>query len=128
MNPIDQLKQTRAALLKLHRELITSERAVYERAAGPIPSAGAFLQLLANDPWFEWIQPFTKLIARMDDTLFDKKNPITDHQAGHLIGEIRQLLETDAKDGGFGATYAETLRRDPHVLASHAEVRRLAEG
>ncbi|MBX3743590.1 MAG: hypothetical protein KF712_21570 [Akkermansiaceae bacterium] len=125
MNSIDQLKAARNGLLKLHRELITSERAVYEHAAGPIPSAGAFLQLLAHDPWFEWLQPFTRLIARIDDALFDKKEPITDERAEALKGEIRALLEADAKDGGFGTTYAETLRRDPHVLATHAEVRRV---
>lgn len=125
MNAIEKLKAARNGLLKLHRELITSERAVYEHAAGPIPSAGAFLQLLAHDPWFEWLQPFTKLIARVDDALFDKKQPITDERAESLTGEIRALLEADAKDGGFGTTYAETLRRDPHVLATHAEVRRL---
>ncbi|WAC20725.1 hypothetical protein OVA24_04935 [Luteolibacter sp. SL250] len=125
MNSIEKLKAARNGLLKLHRELITSERAVYEHAAGPIPSAGAFLQLLAHDPWFEWLQPFTRLIARVDDALFDKKVPITDERAEALIGEIRALLEADAKDGGFGTTYAETLRRDPHVLATHAEVRRV---
>jgi len=127
MNTIDQLKEVRTALLKLHRELIASERAVYEHAAGPIPSAGAFLQLLAHDPWFEWLQPFTRLIAGMDDALFDKKEPITPERAEGLLGEIRKLIGADAKDGGFGTTYAETLRRDPHVLATHAEVRRLLD-
>jgi hypothetical protein len=125
MNSIDQLKITRTSLLKLHRELISSERGVYEKATGTIPSPGAFLQLLAHDPWFEWLQPITRLIARIDEALFDKKNPITDELAEALKGEIRALMEADAKDGGFGATYAETLRRDPHVLAAHAEVRRL---
>lgn len=125
MKSIEKLKASRNGLLKLHQELITSERAVYEHAAGPIPSAGAFLQLLANDPWFEWLQPFTKLIARVDEALFDKKQPITEDHAESLTREIRTLLQSDTKEGGFGTTYAETLQRDPHVLAIHAEVRRL---
>lgn len=122
MNAIEKLKSVRTSLLKLHRQLIESERAVYEKSVGPIASPGAFLQLLAHDPWFEWLRPFTKEIAATDDALFDKKNPITDARADELLTSIRRLLEADEKDGGFGTTYAETRKRDPLVLAMHQEV------
>ena len=128
MNAIEKLKSVRNGLLKLHRELIESERLVYERSAGPIPSAGAFLQLLAHDPWFEWLRPSTALIAKIDDALFDKKEPVTGEKAAGLLEEIRALFSADPKDDGFGRSYAEVLQRDPHVLATHAEVRRLLDG
>lgn len=128
MNTIEKLRTVRNGLLKLHRELIESERFVYERSAGPIPSAGAFLQLLAHDPWFEWLRPSTQLIAKIDDVLFDKKDPVTEEKAIGLLEEIRGLFSADPKDDGFGSSYAEVLQRDPHVLGTHAEVRRLLEG
>ena len=127
MSTIEKLRTARNGLLKLHRELIESERLVYERSAGPIPSPGTFLQLLAHDPWFEWLRPSTQLIAKIDDALFDKKDPITGEKATGLLEEIRGLFSSDAEDEGFGRSYAEVLRRDPHVLASHAEVRRLLQ-
>ncbi len=125
MKAIETLKEVRSALLKLHRELLASERLVYERSAGPIPSAGAFLQLVAHDPWFEWLRPATKLIAEIDEAIFNKKDPLTEEKAESLLGEIRTMFAADPRDDGFGKAYAEVLQRDPHVLASHADVRRL---
>lgn len=127
MNFIEKLKAVRGSLLKLHRELIDSEKAVYEKSAGPISSPSAFLQLLTTDPWFEWLRPSTQLIAAVDDALFDKKNPITEERAEELLGKIRSLLESPSSDSAFGIAYADVLKRDAHVLATHAEVRRLLQ-
>lgn len=117
---IQTLKDARQKLLKLHLELISSERNIYEKSAGEIPSPGAFLQLLAHDPWFEWLRPFSKLIAKTDDALADKKHPITGEAADTLLGEIRDLVTTPSDDHGFGETYHQSQLRDPHVLAAHS--------
>ncbi len=123
---IELLKSLRTGLLKLHRELIESERIVFERSAGTIPSAGAFLQLLAHDPWFEWLRPVSRLIAKIDGALADKKSPLTEENARSLLTDTSELLTPDENGDGFAKTYFELLQRDPHVLVTHVETRRLA--
>ena len=50
-----ELHQLSKALLRLHKSLLDGERAAYERIHGPIPSNGAFLQLVLGDPAFAWL-------------------------------------------------------------------------
>ena len=51
-----RLKGTRDGLLRLHKTLLDSERAAYERDVARITSTGQFLQLVLNDPWFQWLR------------------------------------------------------------------------
>lgn len=117
---LSKLKAVRDGLLKLHLELIGSERAVYEKSAGPIPSPGAFLQLLAHDPWFEWLRPFSTLIAEIDGALTDRKHPLGDEAALAFLNRAHALVAPPVGDHGFGDTFRQALRRDPHVLAARA--------
>ena len=70
-----KLAELRQTLLTLHKALLDSERTAYELVYGTIPSAGAFLQLLINDPWFEWLRPITTLLVQIDETLAAKSRP-----------------------------------------------------
>jgi hypothetical protein len=124
-NPIETLKSLRPSLLKLHRELIDSERVVFERSAGSIQNPAAFLQLLAHDPWFEWLRPLSQLIAKIDHAFADKKQPLTDDISRSLIDETRALLTPDEHGDGFAKNYFELMQRDPHVIVAHSEVRGL---
>jgi hypothetical protein len=121
----EPLVALRKELLVLHRELIGSERIVFERSAGTIPSAAAFLQLLAHDPWFEWLRPLSQHIAAIDAALADKKEPLTAEKRRALLLESRALLTPDEHGDGFAKTYFDVLQRDPHVMVTHIEVRRL---
>ena len=118
-----KLADTRKALLALHRALIGSERAVYERSAGAIPSAGAFLQLLANDPWFAWLRPLSTLIVEIDEA-FASKEPVTDETFRTLLDASRQLIAPNEQGDGFGRHYAEAMQRDPEVVIAHGDVMR----
>lgn len=126
-DPVETLKALRNALLPLHRELIESERLVYERFAGAIPTAGTFLQLLAHDPWFEWLRPLSRVIAAIDAALADKKQPVTHPIAGELIREVRELFREDEPIGSFAKIYYEALQRDPHLPVAHGRLRGLLE-
>lgn len=121
----ETLKSFRQGLLDLHRELIDSERIVFERSAGTIPSAAAFLQLLAHDPWFEWLRPMSRLISDIDAAIADRKNPPTGETERTLAGKARALVTPDEHGDGFAKMYFEVLQRDPHVIVSHAAVMRL---
>jgi hypothetical protein len=116
-----KLAETRKALLALHRVLIGSERSVYERSAGTIPSAGAFLQLLTTDPWFAWLRPLSTLIVEIDEA-FASKKPVADETFRMLLDASRQLIVPNEQADGFGRHYAEAIQRDPEVVTAHGDV------
>lgn len=118
----DTLTALRAPLLDLHRALITSERIVYERSAGAIPSTGAFLQLLAHDPWFEWLRPLSRLIAETDAALAAREPAADAGTLSSLLREIRSLLAPDENGDGFPRFYHDAIQNDPAVLIAHRGV------
>lgn len=121
----ESLTALRTQLLEVHRALIASERVVYERSAGTIPSATAFLQLLTTDPWFEWLRPLSTLIAVVDEALADKKTPLTGEAAAAFLAEARLLLTPDEHGDGFPRNYFEVIQRDPDVLIAHRGLSRV---
>lgn len=118
-DPITNLKAVRNGLLELHRSLIQSEKQVFERSTGQSVTPGTLLQLLTSDPWFEWLRPFSRLAAKIDDALFDKKQPITPEIAESLLAETAALVSPGNQDHAFGETYRSALQRDHDVLAAH---------
>ena len=67
VNQLAWLGDVRAALLRLHKTLLDSEKLRYEKTHGRINGGLAFLQLAANDPWFAWIRPIGSLIVEIDE-------------------------------------------------------------
>lgn len=110
----------RNALLTLHKVLIDSERASFEKTMGTIQSPNHFLQLLTSDPWFAWLRPLSRLIVSMDEAL-DQKEPLTIGDADALMSESGRLLVPAEHADGFSWHYFEALQRDPHVVLAHAE-------
>jgi hypothetical protein len=119
---IQALRSARNGLLELHRSLIESEKQVFEKSTGQSVAPGTLLQLLTTDAWFEWLRPFSRLIARIDDAMFDKKQPIHPDQAAAFIKEITDLVSPGTQDRAFGETYRTALQRDPLVAASHGSL------
>lgn len=116
------LKQ-RDALFRLHKALLESERAAYEKSVGHIGSPYHFLQLLTDDPWFGWLRPFSQLMAAIDESL-DAKKPEQRADLGKLFNQVRAMLVASEGDDGFSGHYYEALQRDPDVLFAHAEASR----
>lgn len=109
---VRDLKAVRLGLLRLHKALIDSERAVFEQSRGRLTS-GQFLQALLQEPFFEWLRPFSGLIVRMDEALAAEE-PVTEEDARSLIDEVRALVE--------GERYEAVRDRDPDVLVAHVEL------
>jgi hypothetical protein len=118
------LAELREALLRLHKALIESERAGYEKTFGRIASPYQFLQLLTNDAWFAWLRPVSQLIAVMDE-MSDGKQALTAATADGLAMRAKSLLVAVPGSDGFSGHYDEALQRDPDVVFAHAEVARL---
>ena len=118
----ERLTQLREALLHLHKALVDSERIGYEQNIGTIPSAGHFLRLLTDDPWFAWLHPISELIVAMDEALDAKaKVPLTAEMAGALVKQTASLLVASETGEGFARHYFDALQRDPDVVMAHAE-------
>jgi hypothetical protein len=122
------LLELRDALLRLHKVLIDSERAVYETSFGPIKSPNHFFQLLTGDPWFAWLRPISQLIVSIDETL-DAKEELTAGSVDALMSQSVFLLIPAKSGGEFGERYVAALQRDPRVVLAHAQVaKRIGSG
>jgi hypothetical protein len=119
-----RLTELRHALLKLHKALVDSEKVGYEKTMGQIKSPNHFLQLLTNDPWFAWLQPFSQLIVAMDEAL-DAEEPLTTAKVDALVHQSNVLLVVSETSEGFSGHYFQALQRDPDVVLAHAEVVKL---
>lgn len=119
-----RLTDLRNGLLKLHKTLLDSERAVYERDVARINSPGHYLELVLNDPWFAWLHELSKFIVLVDETL-DFDDPPTPADADRLIAQARNLV-TPAENGpSFARSYFEAMQRDPAVVLAHRDMMRV---
>lgn len=124
-DPIQQrLTDLRNGLLALHKTLLESERASYERDIARIRSSNELLRLVLYDPWFAWLHELSELVVLIDETL-DGKEPPQGIQAERLIGQARELIAPNENGSGFEKRYFEALQRDPDVVLAHARTRKL---
>jgi len=119
-NPDAATAQRRNALFHLHKTLLESERAAYEKSIGQITSPYHFLHLLTHDAWFSWLQPFSQIIAGIDANL-DGKSPPQGADLDALFKRVRVLLMPQEGDSGFSGHYHEAIQRDPDVLFAHVQ-------
>ncbi len=117
----EQLVGVRLGLLRLHKTLIDTERAYFERRHGRMTS-GQFLQALLQDPYFTWLRPYSGLIVEIDEALAADE-PVTAQRARAFIEQVRALVELpEEEDVAPTSRYGELRRRDPDVLMAHVEL------
>jgi hypothetical protein len=114
----DPLVEVRRALLRLHKALIDSERARFETGRQPLTSA-QFLGALLEDPFFQWLRPYSQLIAAMDEAIFARE-PVAAAAAREMV-ERAHALASPAEGGG---AYGAALARDAGVHVAHTELTR----
>jgi hypothetical protein len=119
-----RLTDLRNGLLSLHKTLLDSERATYERDIERIKSSTDFLKLVLYDPWFNWLHELSELVVLIDETL-DAKEPPDGFTAERLIAQAQELLTPNEAGKGFEKRYFEALQRDPDVVLAHAKTRKL---
>jgi hypothetical protein len=86
----------RNGLLHLHKALLESERAAYERDVEKIKSTGQYLNLVLNDPWFSWLRELSQFVVLVDETL-EQDEPADDEEAGRLIAPVFGLRSKRGK-------------------------------
>lgn len=119
----ERLNPVRHAVLALHRELLGAERIAWEAMNGRVPGNGEFLQLAINDPWFQWLQPLTALIAAIDEAVNDDASD-AEARVTELMTSARELLRPSDTGSDFQQRYFEFVQRSPDVAVAHGVMTR----
>jgi hypothetical protein len=117
----ERLTRLRNGMLRLHKSLLDSERAAYERDVERITTTGQYLNLVLNDPWFQWLRDLSQFVVLIDETL-DLEEPATDGDADRLIARARELVSPSETAPGFGRRYYEAMQRDPGAVLAHRDM------
>ncbi len=116
-----RLTELRNGLLHLHKILLDSETASYDRDMARIKTKGQLLELVLHDPWFAWLHELSELVVLIDEALDEKEQPVTPSDADRFLAQARELLAPANTGGAFRQHYLDALQRDPNVVMAHAE-------
>ena len=126
-----RLTDLRNGLLSLHKTLLDSERATYERDIARIGSSGELLKLVLYDPWFAWLHELSEFVVLIDETVdaidetLGTEDPPPGIDADRMIEQAWELLAPNETGTGFAKRYFEALQRDPDVVLAHARMRKV---
>jgi hypothetical protein len=117
------LDRLRDALLRLHKALLDAQRIRYEREHGRVESRGELLDLVLQDPSFEWLRVLSALIAGMDELNAVEDKDVSEDLRG-VINRLRMLVRFEG-NVGFTAPYREIIESVPDALVAHVQLSRL---
>jgi hypothetical protein len=116
----DSLKHISSLLAKIHKGLMDEQMGNRELAAGGLFTPATKLQLLLNDPEFEWLRSLSQLMTLVDDGIF-QKDPLTEEQFAGLLVEVKNLLiKYDNKK--FADHFLAICRKRPEIMVEHREL------
>lgn len=121
---LGRLRETRLALLHLHKTLLDDEREAYERVHDRIENSYEVLRLVMHDPWFAWLHDLSELIVRIDESL-DATEPPSEADVAGVMRQARELTTPDENGGEFQQKYFRALQRSPDAVLAHAETTRI---
>jgi hypothetical protein len=130
-----QLMDVHGSLMRLHKILLDDERKAYEMVHGPIEAAGAFLDLVMNDPWFDWLHRLSLLVVKIDEISDSKKaKEASMEDVQNILSQASRLILPGAgssvvsaagasdEDVAFNSRYKQVLQRNSAAVLAHAEV------
>ena len=123
MDNSERLRDARNLLLKLHKNLVDHERAIWEGINGAVTS-GQFLNVLLEDPDFGWLRKFSTLIVDIDEMFAQKDGYTTETVELHLT-KLRELVSMEDEDEVFNAKYQAALQQDLDAASRQGDLRML---
>lgn len=123
MEKAERLKGARNLLLKLHKNLVDHERAIWEGINGPATS-GQFLNVLLEHKDFAWLRKFSTLIVDIDE-MFAQKDGYAVESVDLHLEKLHQLISMADEDEDFKAKYQAALQQDLDAAASQGDLRSL---
>jgi hypothetical protein len=92
------------------------------RDVAPITTTGQYLNLVLNDPAFQWLRELSAFIVIIDESLAQKTPPITEDDADRLISQARALLSPAEEGTGFARSYFEIMQREAAAVLAHRDM------
>ncbi|MEA2735227.1 MAG: hypothetical protein QOE14_1678 [Humisphaera sp.] len=124
MSPIfKKLTDVRHELLRLHKALLDDQRIAYERAHGVVTPA-EFLQVIINDPSFDWVHRLSELVVQIDEQMEDTENILTAASAKVLLDQVKTLLTPAETGEGFARAYFDAIQRNPEIAMMQGQIRK----
>jgi hypothetical protein len=123
MENSERLRDARNLLLKLHKNLVDHERAIWEGINGSVTS-GQFLNILLEDADFAWLRKFSTLIVDIDEMFAQKDGYLVESVELHLQ-KLRELISMQHEDEAFKAKYQAALQQDLEAAARQGDLRAL---
>lgn len=80
-----------SALRELHRTLMERAQRDYERENRLVSNPGEFLQLLATDPYFEWLRGLSELMVDID-VVRDTEPPLVDEMSAPVRAAVEHFI------------------------------------
>jgi hypothetical protein len=120
----------RGGLMSLHRALLDSERAAYERIQGPVTSNGEFFHLITTHDWFTYLRAISEVIVQIDEWI-DSESALAKRvgrSTAHLpapediLTGLNTLLKSGSDDTEFTRRYHAAIQDSANVMIAHAEV------
>lgn len=119
-----RLTELRNNLLTLHKILLDSERATYEREVEKVSSPGQLFTLVVNNPWFAYLHEISRLVVEIDEAVDDKKRIVSTVETDRFVERAKILLVPAEQGESFQRRYYEALQRDPDVVLAHGAMMR----
>ena len=126
MENAERLRDGRNLLLKLHKNLVDHERAIWEGINGPA-TAGQFLNVLLEDRDFTWLRKFSTLIVDIDE-MFAQKDGFAAEAVELHLAKLRELVSMEDEDEAFKAKYQAALQQDLDAAARQGDLKLLLFG
>lgn len=123
MEKSERLRGARDLLLKLHKNLVDHERAIWEGINGPATPA-QFLNVLLEDQDFTWLRKFSTLIVDIDE-MFAQKDGFAAEAVDLHLEKLRDLVSMKDEDEVFKAKYQAALQQDLDAAARQGDLRLL---
>jgi len=123
MENAERLRDARNLLLKLHKNLVDHERAIWEGMNGAVTSA-QFLSVLLEDRDFAWLRKFSTLIVDIDE-MFAQRDGYSAESVEIHLAKLRELVAMEDEDEEFKAKYQAALQQDLDAAARQGDLQLL---
>jgi len=121
MENSERLRDARNLLLKLHKNLVDHERAIWEGINGAVTNT-QFLTVLLEDADFVWLRKFSTLIVDIDE-MFAQKDGYSAETVDLHLHKLRELISMQDESEEFKAKYQAALQQDLEAAARQGDLR-----
>ncbi len=121
-----KLKTLSKSLLNLHKILLDSERADYEKQHGKIESVQAIFQLVLENPHFAWLRVLSGEIVLIDEFLADKTAK-KESEGIALLNQTKQLLSPENLIDPFDKSLQIALSKNDAAFVKYNETLMMLE-